>query len=166
MKIAEEVLVALKARNDMDAINLILDKLPNNTMSETDSESSVDHMKFLVECLMMSGSKSFSHIMNVIERHIKLIKSITRLPEQKIQFIRHIAEFWRDNKQFFEITIDKLMNYGVLDSDAVCEWSIGMFDTECDRWYIWSILKNCVHKSNLRVMQDIKEGISLCDWFY
>lgn len=52
-----------------------------------------------VQCVLFLGSKSFSHTLNVMERHLALLKWVAPTPEAKLHLLQVVASFWQTNKQ-------------------------------------------------------------------
>jgi nuclear cap-binding protein subunit 1 len=52
-----------------------------------------------VQCILFIGSKSFSHMLNIMERQMALLKWLAPTPEAKLHVLQIVAEFWQNNKQ-------------------------------------------------------------------
>ncbi|CAG8708462.1 9313_t:CDS:10, partial [Cetraspora pellucida] len=107
-----------------------------------------------VQCVLMLGSKSFSHVLNVIERYLLILQSLNETPEARLHTVKIVAEFWVNNTQFLGILLDKLLNYRVIDAISVISW---LFTDEMEkdiaRSYMWEIMKNTINKVISRVKQ-------------
>ncbi|CAG8808138.1 19799_t:CDS:10, partial [Gigaspora margarita] len=101
-----------------------------------------------VQCVLMLGSKSFSHVLN----------SLNETPESRLHTVKIVAEFWVNNTQFLGILLDKLLNYRVIDAIAVISW---LFSNEMEKdiakSYVWEIMKNTINKVISRVKQVISK---------
>ncbi|KAL1917043.1 uncharacterized protein VTP21DRAFT_5241 [Calcarisporiella thermophila] len=110
--------------------------------------------ELFIECALLLGSKSFSHVMNVVERYLSVFQNLNSTPEAKLHTVRIVARFWNKNKQFMGILMDKLLNYRVVDANSIVHWT---FETEqvndFSKFYVWEILKNTLNKVNARVVQ-------------
>jgi len=62
-----------------------------------------------VQCLMNIGQKSFSHLLNAVERNIGSVQGYVS-GERGVSLVAHVWEF---HGQFLEICVDKLTNYRV-----------------------------------------------------
>ncbi|KAL5038717.1 hypothetical protein BDV3_001940 [Batrachochytrium dendrobatidis] len=111
--------------------------------------------EMLITCVMLQGSKSFSHILNVIERYLPLLQKCNETMEDRAHTLHVTAEFWKDNTQFTEIVIDKLTNYRIIDPQTVILWMFRpeFLDTQYSRFYMWGILRNTLIKVNLKAEQ-------------
>ncbi|KAI8319953.1 ARM repeat-containing protein [Martensiomyces pterosporus] len=110
--------------------------------------------EMLVEHVLLLGSKTFSHMLNAIEKFMPALQQFGDTPEARLHIAKVTEDFWLKNPQFFAITIDKLVNYRVIDPITVVEM---LFDPAhmgtWNRFYYWEILRNTVNKVNMRVVQ-------------
>ncbi|KAJ2093248.1 Nuclear cap-binding protein subunit 1 [Coemansia sp. RSA 1813] len=110
--------------------------------------------EMLVEHVLLLGSKTFSHMLNAIEKFLPALQRFNDTSEAKLQIAKVTEDFWLRHSQFFVITIDKMITYRVIDSAAVLKM---LFDlSHVGNWckfYHWEILRNTVNKLNLRVAQ-------------
>ncbi|KAJ1902976.1 Nuclear cap-binding protein subunit 1 [Coemansia sp. IMI 209127] len=110
--------------------------------------------EMLVEHVLLLGSKTFSHMLNAIEKQLPALQRFNDSPDAKLQIAKVTEDFWLRHSQFFVITIDKLINYRVIDPAAVLKM---LFDpSHVGSWckfHYWEILRNTVNKLNLRVVQ-------------
>ncbi|KIY47596.1 hypothetical protein FISHEDRAFT_45060 [Fistulina hepatica ATCC 64428] len=92
--------------------------------------------------LLHVGSRSFSHLLNAIERYLPLLRSLAGQssskdvgrdadkkegdsrgsPAAKRDILNATAAFWRENSQLVVIVFDKLMQYQVVDPSDVVSW--------------------------------------------
>lgn len=67
-----QVLVILKTRGSVEELEAQLEKVKQFLSEQNEGVSLKDQAvmahQVLIECVMMAGSKSFSHLLNVIER--------------------------------------------------------------------------------------------------
>lgn len=84
-----------------------------------------------MQAVMLAGSKSFSHVLNALERCLPLLREL--FPPHKYagdpsawkamrQGLRAVWDFHSGNTQFLEMVVDKLLNYRVIDAPSVFEW--------------------------------------------
>ncbi|CAB4419816.1 unnamed protein product [Rhizophagus irregularis] len=107
-----------------------------------------------VQCVLMQGCKSFSHVLNVIERYLPILQSLNESPEDKLHTVKIVAEFWKRNTQFLGILLDKLLNYRVIDASSIITWLFTKeMETEVSKSYMWEIMKNTINKVISRVKQ-------------
>ncbi|KAJ2887118.1 Nuclear cap-binding protein subunit 1 [Coemansia aciculifera] len=110
--------------------------------------------EMLVEHVFLLGSKTFSHMLNAIEKFMPALQKFGDSAEAKLQIAQVTEDFWLRNPQFFAITIDKLINYRVIDPATVIAM---LFDNghvgSWSKFHYWEILHNTVKKVNMRVVQ-------------
>ncbi|KAJ2829717.1 Nuclear cap-binding protein subunit 1 [Coemansia erecta] len=110
--------------------------------------------EMLTEHVLLLGSKTFSHMLNAIEKFMPALQKFGDSPGAKLQMAQVVEDFWRRNTQFFAITIDKLINYRIIDPATVVEM---LFDKAhaggWSQFHLWEILRNTMNKVNMRVEQ-------------
>ncbi|KAJ1815174.1 Nuclear cap-binding protein subunit 1 [Coemansia sp. RSA 2599] len=110
--------------------------------------------EMLVEHVLLLGSKTLSHMLNAIEKFTPALLRFADSPEAKLAVARTVEDFWIRHPQFFVITVDKLIDYRIIDPITVVEM---LFDDEhVGQWckfHLWEILRNTINKVNLRVAQ-------------
>ncbi|KAI0034391.1 MIF4G like-domain-containing protein [Vararia minispora EC-137] len=153
-EVAQSVLEQLRARSKPeDVINLL------DTIRGQFTEDGVDDPDGLVrsiavQSLLHTGSRSFSHFLNAIERYIVVLRSLatitSRSPGQdaKAGVLEAVAVFWRRNRQMISIVFDKLMQYQIVDPTDVVRWVFARAGRGLD----WELLKGAVDKANGRVV--------------
>ncbi|ORX59900.1 ARM repeat-containing protein [Piromyces finnis] len=162
---AQEIYNAFRSKTPPQEINVILEKI-NNYVSEKNKNNSMDVdeqeldpesivLEIVIQSAMMVGSKSFSHILNVVERYISILTSLNATNEAKDKTVRFVADFWKYNPQFLEIILDKLVNYRVVDPSNIISWILSdiILSDQYTNLYVWSILRNTLKKVVLRVQQ-------------
>ncbi|OLY80779.1 Nuclear cap-binding protein subunit 1 [Smittium mucronatum] len=135
-----------------------------NILKEHYGEVGNEYLKLemLIEHMLFSGSKSFSHLLGSIEKYQSAVKAIcSQITDgNQRQFISDvISRFWAGNPQFLEISLDKYMNYQLIDPQSVINTVISdkhgflLFDR-------WDIIIDLVNKLELRVFQlNLRLGI-------
>jgi len=163
---AQEVFNAFRSKTPPQDINVILEKINNYVSEKKENAVSMDVdeqdlnpesvvLEIVVQSAMMVGSKSFSHILNVVERYISILTTLNVTNEAKDKTVRFVADFWKYNPQFLEIILDKLVNYRVVDPSNIITWILSdiILSDQYTHLYVWSILRNTLKKVVLRVQQ-------------
>ncbi|ORY05994.1 ARM repeat-containing protein [Basidiobolus meristosporus CBS 931.73] len=142
----------LRAKASSDDIQEILNAYVPANASELD-EKAVTSLKFdiVMQCVLMVGSKSFSHSLNVIERYLAILQKYAASAEDKITTIEIVASCWKHNTQFLGILLDKLLNYRIVDPTSIIAWVFGDLSKTADRAYKLEILQNTLNKVISRV---------------
>jgi len=125
-----------------------------------------------VQSLLNIGSRSFSHLLNGIERYLALLRYLASAgvssagghgnTEAKNDILTAVASFWRHNRQMVGIVFDKLMQYQIVDPTDVIGWTflngsvVGQL-REIEKplnlsAFEWDLLKAALDKANGRVV--------------
>ncbi|KAG0190907.1 Component of the cap-binding complex (CBC) [Apophysomyces sp. BC1034] len=153
---ARAVIESLRAKKTVEEVRDILDKFNEMQAQQGIDEQTRMRMvrNLFLQCLLLVGSKSFSHVLNVVERYLELMRYVNSTPEGRLHTVQIVASFWKNNSQFLGILLDKLLNYRVIDPTSVITWT---FESEqlqnAARSYPWEILKNTLNKVVSRVVQ-------------
>lgn len=110
-----------------------------------------------VETLLHLGSRSFSHFLNATERYLDLLRSLGPDPASRQTILEAIGNYWQRSGQMRLVTIDKYIQYGVLEGEDVVEWVFGddsKSGEEADGWtdgFKWEVLRMALEKHVGRV---------------
>ncbi|KAG9067373.1 Component of the cap-binding complex (CBC) [Linnemannia hyalina] len=160
---ASAVLNSLRAKNSIEQIEQTLESMKNAPRLEslTANEREDFIRELFTECVLMLGSKSFSHVLNVIERYLTILQRMNSTPEARLHTVKIVAQFWKNNTQFMGILLDKMLNYRVVDAIAIVKWVFEpeVWQNEWHRSFPWDILKNTLNKVISRVGQ-VKDKLS------
>ncbi|KAF9366670.1 Component of the cap-binding complex (CBC) [Mortierella sp. NVP85] len=154
---ASAVLNSLRAKHSIEQIEQTLESIKNAPRLEslTPAEREDFIRELFTECVLMLGSKSFSHVLNVIERYLSILQRMNSTPEARLHSVKIVAQFWRNNTQFLGILLDKMLNYRVVDAIAIVKWVFEpeVWQNSWHRSFVWDILKNTLNKVISRVNQ-------------
>ena len=110
------------------------------------------------ETLLHLGSRSFSHFLNATERYIDLLRDLTPDRQSRQIILEGIHEYWQRSGQMRLTTIDKYIQYGVLEGLDVVDWIFAEDDSkpgeEADGWtdgFKWEVLRMTLDKAVGRV---------------
>ncbi|KAL1823044.1 hypothetical protein ACET3Z_009822 [Daucus carota] len=120
-------------------------------------------LKVIVHTLLDIGSKSFTHLITVLERYGQVIAKICPDQEKQILLIDEVNCFWQNSTQMTALTIDRMMGYRLISNLAIVRWvfsptNVELFHTS-DR--LWEILRNAINKTYHRISDLRKEITSL-----
>ncbi|XP_060966908.1 nuclear cap-binding protein subunit 1 isoform X2 [Cannabis sativa] len=120
-------------------------------------------LKVVVQTLLDIGSKSFTHLITVLERYGQVIAKLCPDQDRQLLLITEIASYWKNNAQMTAISIDRMMGYRLLSNLSIVRWvfspeNIDQFHTS-DR--PWEVLRNAVSKTYNRICDLRKEILSL-----
>ncbi|KAJ7929117.1 MIF4G like-domain-containing protein [Mycena leptocephala] len=134
-----------------------------------------------IQSLLHIGSRSFSHLLNAIERYLPLLRSIASggtssaggsgNAEAKADILTASAAFWKHNRHMVAIVFDKLMQYQIVDPTDVVAWTFinraeirelsegtGPLSLSA---FEWDLLKGALDKANGRVMIARRKVVAL-----
>ncbi|WRX33228.1 MIF4G-like [Theobroma cacao] len=118
-------------------------------------------LSVVVQTLLDIGSKSFTHLITVLERYGQVIAKICPDQDKQVMLIAEVSSYWKNNAQMTSIAIDRMMGYRLISNLAIVRWvfspeNIGQFHIS-DR--PWEILRNAVSKTYNRIT-DLRKEIS------
>ncbi|KAG1462785.1 hypothetical protein G6F56_005438 [Rhizopus delemar] len=150
------IIDSLRTKKSVEEVRDLLSK--NKEDAATEGKTEIEQQSYVrelfIQSLLLVGSKSFSHILNVVERYLDVLRFLNSTPEGRLHTVQILASFWKDNTQFMCILLDKLLNYRVIDPTSVISWIFEESQFGCaGRSFIWEILKNTLGKVNSRVAQ-------------
>jgi nuclear cap-binding protein subunit 1 len=121
----------------------------------SDSRAASRTRSITMQCLLVLGSRSFSHFLNAIERYLQILHTLSNTPDAKFEMLEIVSTFWRRNRQMILIVFDKLMQYQVVDPSDVVSWAFegGGLGEKGDglSTFQWELMKIALDKSNGRV---------------
>lgn len=171
---AQAVLNLFRGRAKAEDVISHLDTLKSTLESSDEGHVNVDAVvrSIAVQSLLHIGSRSFSHLLNAIERYLPLLRNLASSgvssvggggnAEAKADILSAAAAFWKHNRQMVGIVFDKLMQYQIVDPTDVVGWTflngavIGQFSELAGPMNLstfeWDLLKGALDKANGRVM--------------
>jgi nuclear cap-binding protein subunit 1 len=148
-------------------------------MEASESGQSLSNVPALVrtitiQSLLHIGSRSFSHLLNAIERYLPLLRTVASggtstssassggSPEAKADILDAVSTFWKDNAEMVRIVFDKFMQYQIVDPTDVVSWTFDHISevNEAEREFKapmslnvfeWELLKGALNKAIGRV---------------
>lgn len=120
-------------------------------------------LKVVVQTLLDIGSKSFTHLITVLERYGQVIAKICNDQDKQVMLIAEVGYYWKNNAQMAAIAIDRMMGYRLVSNLAIVRWvfspeNIEQFHTSD---HPWEVLRNAVSKTYNRISDLRKEMSSL-----
>lgn len=106
------------------------------------------------ETLLQLGSRSFSHFLNATERYLEVLRYLTPDPPSRRNLLDGVSSYWRQSSQMRLVTVDKYLQYGVLEGLDVVDWVFseqtgGSGGDDGDGWTDgdnWEMLRMCLEK--------------------
>ena len=79
-------------------------------------------LRVVIQTLLDIGSKSFTHLITVLERYGQVIGKICPDQDRQIMLIAEVSSYWKNSSQMTAITIDRMMGYRLLSNLAIVRW--------------------------------------------
>ncbi|KAG5643263.1 hypothetical protein DXG03_001273 [Asterophora parasitica] len=152
---AQSVLNLFRGRAKAEDVIAHLDSLKTTLEGAEDAPLSVNVdatvRSIALQSLLHIGSRSFSHLLNAIERYLPLLRNITSSTEGKAEILSASAAFWKGNRQMVGIVFDKLMQYQIVDPTDVVAWTFANRAGGLDA-FEWDLMRGAIDKANGRVV--------------
>ena len=140
-------------RQKSSSAEILLQTLPIGPSGQ-DEASSAAIRQMASETLLHLGSRSFSHFLNATERYLEILRHLTPDPRSRRTLLDGIASYWRQSSQMRLVTVDKYLQYGVLEGLDVVDWVFaedtgGAGGADGDGWTDgekWEMLRMCLDK--------------------
>lgn len=97
----------------------------------------------VVQTLLDIGSKSFTHLITVLERYGQVILRMCNDQDKQVLLISEVGSYWKNNTQMTAIAIDRMMGYRLISNLAIVRWifspeNIQQFHTSDRPWEVHS----------------------------
>ncbi|KAK7051321.1 Nuclear cap-binding protein subunit 1 [Paramarasmius palmivorus] len=172
---AQSILNLFRGRAQAADVIAHLDTVKSNVENESSESGQVINpdtvmRSIAIQSLLHIGSRSFSHLLNAIERYLSLLRFIANggtseapgagVPEAKTDILNAVATFWRYDSLMVTIVFDKLMQYQIVDPTDVVKWVFTHVGAGTDSElstastlmaFEWNLLKGALDKANGRV---------------
>ena len=154
------------------------ESLRNSLAESMQGTANLDNVlrSIAIQSLLHTGSRSFSHFLNAVERYLPLLRNLatggistnggTPNIQARMDILTASARFWRRNRQMVGIVFDKLMQYQIVDPTDVVSWAFGSGlgngegPLKVD-YQQWDLLRAALDKANGRVMIARRRVIAL-----
>ncbi|KAG6333085.1 hypothetical protein ID866_6009 [Astraeus odoratus] len=168
---SQSILELLRGRSRAEEVIGHLDSL-KMSLDTSQTHMHIDSLirSLAMQALLSIGSRSFSHLLNAIERYLPLLRVLATSGdlEAKRDIVVTVSSFWRRNRQMIGIVFDKLMQYQIVDPTDVVAWTFSSLatggkdsDPLCLQTFQWELLKGALDKANGRVTVARKKVVAL-----
>lgn len=79
-------------------------------------------LRVVVQTLLNIGSKSFTHLITVLERYGQVFARICSDQDKQVMLISEMSSLWKNNAQMTAIAVDRMMGYRLLSNLAIVRW--------------------------------------------
>lgn len=109
---------------------------PNNSLEVV--------LRVVVQTLLNIGSKSFTHLITVLERYGQVIAKVCPDQDKQVMLIHEVSSFWKSNTQMTAIAIDRMMGYRLVSNLAIVRWvfseeNVEQFHTSDRPWEVLNL---------------------------
>lgn len=121
------------------------------------------------QTLLDMGSKSFTHLVTILERYNKIISKLCPNEETQLLLMNGVSAYWKNSTQMTAIAIDRMMGYRLISNLAIVRWVFSPANVE--QFHVsdrpWEILRNAVSKTYNRIsdlrkeIQSLKKGLQV-----
>lgn len=95
------IIDSLRTKKSVEEVRDLLSK--NKEDAATEGKTEIEQQSYVrelfIQSLLLVGSKSFSHILNVVERYLDVLRFLNSTPEGRLHTVQILASFWKDNTQ-------------------------------------------------------------------
>lgn len=87
-----------------------------------------------LSCLLLLGSRSFSHLLNIVERYHPLLRALSETEGMRVALLAAALRFWREHDEWAAIVVDKLLQYRIVEPNDVLTLLFSNADGEQRTW--------------------------------
>ncbi|KAJ3683742.1 hypothetical protein LUZ60_013969 [Juncus effusus] len=154
LSLSKELISLIKTRKSSSEIsNWISESIPEPQLA----------LKIVSQTLLEIGSKSFTHLITVLERYGQVMGTLCHEEAMEIELMDQVGIYWRNSKQMTAVTIDRMMGYRLVSNLAIVKWVFGSGNV--DLFHVsdrpWEVLRNAVNKTCNRISDLRKDILSL-----
>eukprot|EP00249_Psilotum_nudum_P022539 c28555_g2_i4 orf=271-2889(+) len=116
-------------------------------------------IEIVIQTLLYIGSKSFTHMVTVLERYGQVFSKLASDQNLQVFMIEEVAKMWQNSSQMTSIIIDRMMGYRIISNLAIVSWVFSSQNVQ--RFHtsdaVWEVLRNAINKTNNRTADLRKE---------
>ncbi|KAI3967263.1 hypothetical protein MKW92_027666 [Papaver armeniacum] len=112
-------------------------------------------LEVVIHTLLDIGSKSFTHLITVLERYGQVIAKLCPDQDKQVMLIDEVSSYWKNSAQMTAVTIDRMMGYRLISNLAIVRWVFS--PANFDQFHL--ILRNTINKTYNRIC-DLRREIS------
>lgn len=87
-------------------------------------------IEVVIQTLLDIGSKSFTHLITVLERYGQVIAKLCTDQNMQVLLIDEVSSYWKNNTQMTAIAIDRMMGYRIISNLAIVSWVFSLSNIE------------------------------------
>ncbi|XP_042446819.1 nuclear cap-binding protein subunit 1-like [Zingiber officinale] len=128
-------------------------------------------LEVVIQTLLDIGSKSFTHLITVLERYGQVITKLCATQDMQVLLIDEVSSYWKNSTQMTAIAIDRMMGYRLICNLAIINWVFSLPNIE--QFHVsdrpWEVLRNAINKTYNRItdlrkeIQTLEKGVSVAE---
>ncbi|KAG6532910.1 hypothetical protein ZIOFF_006769 [Zingiber officinale] len=128
-------------------------------------------LEVVIQTLLDIGSKSFTHLITVLERYGQVITKLCAAQDMQVLLIDEVSSYWKNSTQMTAIAIDRMMGYRLICNLAIISWVFSLPNIE--QFHVsdrpWEVLRNTINKTYNRIadlrkeIQTLEKGVSIAE---
>merc|ERR1712217_197391 len=122
--------------------------------------------ELLAITVMQNGSKTPTHMSKMLDGYVKAFHALRPSDPEKahnftLVMVKSIFDFWRHSGQRLEITLESLMQRGIVTAKAVVEQALAQRGAQgSDSMAVWNLI-NSVARKSLENSQSIRADLAI-----
>lgn len=103
----------------------------------------------VVQTLLEIGSKSFTHMVTVLERYGQVFGKLCPDNDKQVMLLSQVSAYWKNNAQMTAVAMDRMMGYRLVSNQAIVRWvfspeNVDQFHMSDQTWEVSCILTQFV----------------------
>ncbi|KAH7105316.1 MIF4G like-domain-containing protein [Auriculariales sp. MPI-PUGE-AT-0066] len=161
-EVAQNILNLLRDRTKAELVIVELDGFRNTLQESGDPRPEAVVRAATLQALLQVGSRSFSHLLNAIERYLPVLRSLVAPgSEARAEILRATGAFWARSTQMVNIVVDKLMQYQIVEPADVVQFAFSEEQTPQGQIQRWELVKAALDKAHGRLLVAQRKAASL-----
>ncbi|KZV85661.1 hypothetical protein EXIGLDRAFT_725587 [Exidia glandulosa HHB12029] len=147
--VAQTILGLLRDRTKAEQVITETETLRNQLQESGDARADSVVRAITLQALLNVGSRSFSHLLNAIERYLPVLRSLVASGgEARAEVLKAVGAFWARSGQMVAIVVDKLMQYQIVEPADVVSFAFA--SSETSHATQWELVRAALDKANGR----------------
>jgi len=136
-------------------VERIRNKVPDNEivglLGEFPEET---RLSIFMNCLLLVGSKTFSHSHAIFERYKGVTEGLSKGPSSQLEILLALHQTWRTSSLHFSVLLDYMISLRMVSAACVLHWLFTLQSCLHQSW-VWHVLLSCVTKTLNKINSDL-----------
>ena len=139
----------------------VLEEFVANSLSDLTSETpTADRAKILVAAMVYEGRESFSHVLGIVGRYLKVLRSCVEGEEEQFACATAISHTWKKNPQCFVMVMDKFVAMKLISPINLAKWLLSSFEYVEGRGdAVWELMIMAIRKP-VELVRTVRRDLS------